>query len=81
MGDSGTAIGDDNRQQLRCRLALDRVLNSARPGVAEGIANDLGHGCGQPRLLGLIEPKQGGNLARPLPRGYNILFMLYGDVE
>jgi hypothetical protein len=63
-------------QYLGRTLPFQRKLHLAATGVAVRIAGDLGNGGGDARLVLAVEAEQVGNLAAPLARDDDVLFVL-----
>src|SRR4029077_533564 len=74
----GALVANPGQHQLRSALAFEQELDSASPGVAVGIAGDLGDRRGNPRLILCVEPEQPGYLARALSGNDDVLLVVEG---
>jgi len=66
-GDARALIGNDDLEQLRGRAAFYPELHLSSARIAEGVARDLRHRGGDPRLVLSIEAEEAGELPGPLP--------------
>ena len=77
--DALTFVRDNDAEELRGRLPLDREMNLAAAGVAEGVARDLRHGGSDADLILVLEAEQLRDLARALARRHHVAFVLNRD--